>query len=344
MSSAEQRLDPVIEQALKAATAAPSLFNSQPWRVRAAGSTVLVCADRDRRLPIHDPCDRELLIACGAFSLYAEVALLAAGLTCRTEHLPEPTFAPDVVAVLQVKPGESGAASHRHTRRLANVMALTEYDRRPFTPTRVTPDQITLLRDAVEAEGAWLLALDGDRRIEAAVLHTHAHDMLGAEQHAVDELQQWIRHQDVYDDGVSADAVDPHSNSRACSFSLRDFEATPDRRTYLEPPEPEHPLITLLCTAHDGPGDAVTAGRALGRLLLEVAAAGLAASPLNQALQTSMRWRLPAALSLTGVPQYQLRVGTPTGEPVLAHRRPLAALRLPPSGTRLIQKHQKENA
>lgn len=95
MTSAEQTRERTIEQALTAATAAPSLFNSQPWRVRAAGSTGLICADRARRPPVHDPCDRELLIVCG---------------------------------------------------QLANVMAHTEYDRRPFTSTPVTADQISGLR------------------------------------------------------------------------------------------------------------------------------------------------------------------------------------------------------
>lgn len=88
-------------------------------------------------------------------------------------------------------------------------------------------------------------------------------------------------------------------------------------------------MIALLCTAHDSPTDVVTAGRALGRVLLEAATAGLATSPLKQALQTPTRWRLPAALSLTGVPQYHLRIGTPSGAPVTAHRRNLAGLRQP---------------
>ena len=204
----EQILERTIEQGLTAATAAPSLVNSQPWRVRAARNTVLICANRARRLPAHDPCDRELLIACGEFTVCAEVALLVAGLTCRTEHLPEPTFAPVVIATLLVGPAEIGAGVDQRTRQLANVMAHSEYDRRPFTSTPVTAKQISQLRHAVESEGAWLQVLDGDRRVEAAVLHMHGHDMLGADQHAADELQRWIRHQDVYDDGVPAHAVD----------------------------------------------------------------------------------------------------------------------------------------
>ena len=84
--------------------------------------------------------------------------------------------------------------------------------------------------------------------------------------------------------------------------------------------------------------------RPLGRLLLEIAAAELVASPLKQALQTSMQWRVPAALSLTGVPQYQLRVGTLSGERLRPRRRSLADLLLPPRGARTDESHQLENA
>jgi len=37
------------------------------------GNTVLICTDRSRRLPVHDPCERELLIACASFTIYTEI-------------------------------------------------------------------------------------------------------------------------------------------------------------------------------------------------------------------------------------------------------------------------------
>jgi nitroreductase len=53
-------------------------------------------------------------------------------------------------------------------------------------------------------------------------------------------------------------------------------------------------------------------GRALGRLLLQATAEGLAASPLTQALDwAATRQRLRARLSLVGHPQMLLRMGYP---------------------------------
>ncbi len=57
------------------------------------------------------------------------------------------------------------------------------------------------------------------------------------------------------------------------------------------------------------------AGRALGRVLLEATAAGLAASPLTQALDwPATRSRLRSRLSLIGHPQMLLRLGHPSGD------------------------------
>ena len=133
---------------------------------------MLICTDRSRRLPVHDRSDRELLIACGSFTIYTEIALQAAGLICDVEQLPEPSFAPDVVAALQVKPGAPGSPPDERAQALAAVMDRTEYDRRPFATAPVDDAHITSLHRAAEAEGAWLVVLDDDRRIEAAALHT----------------------------------------------------------------------------------------------------------------------------------------------------------------------------
>jgi hypothetical protein len=47
-------------------------------------------------------------------------------------------------------------------------MDRTAYDRRPFAAAPIDDAHITALRRAAEAEGAWLVVLEDDRRIEAA--------------------------------------------------------------------------------------------------------------------------------------------------------------------------------
>ncbi|WP_093578410.1 hypothetical protein [Geodermatophilus amargosae] len=68
-----------------------------------------------------------------------------------------------------------------------------------------------------------------------------------------------------------------------------------------------------------------TAGRALGRVLLEATAAGLAASPLTQALDwPATRTQLRSRLRLVGYPQMLLRLGYPSGDRTPStNRRPV---------------------
>ncbi len=70
----------------------------------------------------------------------------------------------------------------------------------------------------------------------------------------------------------------------------------------------------------------LTAGRALGQVLLRATVGGLAASPLTQALDwPATRTQLRTRLSLIGHPQMLLRLGYPTSDRTpSANRRPVA--------------------
>ena len=51
---------------LRYAVLAPSSHNAQPWSFRITADGIEVFADFERRLPIADPGDRELLMSTGA--------------------------------------------------------------------------------------------------------------------------------------------------------------------------------------------------------------------------------------------------------------------------------------
>jgi hypothetical protein len=72
--TADQVLD-----ALRAAGLAPSTHNTQPWRFRVAEGAFEVWADPSRRLPIVDPDDRQLRLACGAAMFNLRLAVFRAG-------------------------------------------------------------------------------------------------------------------------------------------------------------------------------------------------------------------------------------------------------------------------
>jgi len=57
-----------LRRAVEAATHAPSIHNTQPWRFRLSGDgeqgTVELHADRERSLSVLDPTGRQMLMRC----------------------------------------------------------------------------------------------------------------------------------------------------------------------------------------------------------------------------------------------------------------------------------------
>ena len=92
------------------------------------------------------------------------------------------------------------------------------------------------------------------------------------------------------------------------------------------PPEVERPTVVLMGSEADDRAAWLQSGRALGRVLLQATAAGLAASPLTQALDwPATRTQLSSRLSLVGHPQMLIRMGYPAEGPigVVSGRRPV---------------------
>ena len=74
---------------LAAATAAPSLHNSQPWLFEIEDGQVRVYANPSRHLTRSDPTGRSLLISCGAALFNLRVAAEHLGFHPRVHVLPD---------------------------------------------------------------------------------------------------------------------------------------------------------------------------------------------------------------------------------------------------------------
>src|SRR3954451_4761440 len=110
-----------------AATRAPSIHNTQPWRFVAGPDRLDVFYDRQRALPVLDPSGRQQVISCGIAVAFAVVALRAEGADATAELLPDPADQ-DHLATITVsgtlEPSEqdralAAAIGERHTVRAA---------------------------------------------------------------------------------------------------------------------------------------------------------------------------------------------------------------------------------
>ncbi len=322
-----------LRRAVEAATHAPSIHNTQPWRFRLSGDgeqgTVELYADRERSLSVLDPTGRQMLMSCGAALLFLKVALRADGLDADIDLLPDQDR--DHLASVTVRRGASPSSQDSA---LAEAVSQRHTQRSPFDPREVAPELLDELRKAAEAEGAWLSLLH--RRDDQLALITvlaradHEESMDAAYR---DELRAWVR-TDPSPDGIPV-AVLPGHGERHSEVTIRDFN--PDRvaeepdAAPANPPVDEHPALVVLGTDGDDSYQHLIAGMALGRLLLQGAAGGLTASMLGQVIDRPRpRTWLRHELGLLGEPQMVLRVGYPTG-PVGAAtgRRPIDEVLLP---------------
>jgi nitroreductase len=306
----EQTIRDIVEQA----TRAPSIHNTQPWRVVTHADTIEVWTDPARGLTVIDPTGRGRHISCGAALLHARLAAAAAGYSATVTVLPDPA-APTHLADLELhmtQPAEADGAAGADSD-LAAAIPGRHTSREPFSVEPIALDTLHDLRQAAATEGAWLRIIDTPEDATAvAVLLAHADEVQAADPAYVAELRQWTQRSDT-GDGIPTSAV-PHTApaERGSNYRLRDFVADrePVATSSHEPPPVERPLIAVLGTADDDVPSWIAAGQALGRLLLTATAHGVTASPLTQALEIpATRARLASELGVIGRPQMLLRLG-----------------------------------
>ena len=308
----------VLQDAVAAATRAPSVHNTQPWRFRIGDDRIECFADFTRQLPVLDPTRRQLYVSCGAALHHLTVALRAAGYAGEV-RLAADDDKPDAqgeagpvatVLVTQGPPASTGdvalaaAINERHTQR------------EPFADRKVEHRTLAALREAAESEGAWLAILDSrEDQITLAVLLSHADQAELANPDYQRELHNWRRTEPATD-GIPTSALPAGGGVRHSEVIVRDFSAGdhdadgPTPGSAGTPPPDERPALVILGTDADLPTQWIHAGQALSAVLLSATTQGLRASMLGQVIDLpATRAQLRTELRLVGEPQMVLRIG-----------------------------------
>ncbi|MBM2616411.1 nitroreductase family protein [Actinoplanes sp. LDG1-06] len=305
----------VLMQCVRAATSAPSLHNSQPWRFAVVGNAVEVYADPERRLRVLDPAGREQMISVGAALFTLRLAVSRAGFDSRTRLFPVPEK-PDLVARVTVK---GRATVSPAAQALAAAIPQRHTNRWAFSPDPVPESALDSLRDAARQEKAVLTVASATARPAILGLARSADRWLRARPGYREELSRWSTAEGSRDGvtGRAAGAAD------ATGFMpLRDFTEASGLFRPVETFE-QRPTILALATEGDRQPDWVRAGQALQRMLLTATCLKLAAMPISQLVEVpAVRNVLSGAAGGLSV-QMVLRVGygrTPASTP----RRPPA--------------------
>ena len=307
----------LITDVLEAATAAPSMHNTQPWRFRVLHKVqaLELRADPGRVIRSGDPRGRAVHIACGAALFNIRLAAAVAGRQPAVQLLPDPGQ-PLLLATIRL------AAPYRaqpQERDLHAAIGRRHTNRRPFSNRPVPAGVLAELAEAARLEGAILHILDHDETVRVLKLAQEAELGQLADAGYRAELTQWVG--GVRDaDGIPDSALG--SRSADGPTPVRDFtmgQLTPLGYDWFE----EVPQLAVLSMHFGERVDWLRAGQALQRVLLTATDRGIDVCPLTQPLETADAWQVRDPRSGCEQPQMILRIGY--GLPVpAAPRRPLA--------------------
>lgn len=312
-----------LELVGEAARWAPSIHNSQPWRLRRLGDGIGVVDDITRSVPVIDPKGRDRTISCGSALYNAAVTLRALGYATRSTLMPDPAdpaLIGTVQAIGRADTADQDALLHR-------MIPLRHTHRRVYRSHLVAEEDLLDLRQAVAAEGARLSVAEPSARRRLAHLLRVAVQAQSEDPELREEVERWVRrsgHPAHLVDGIPSNALGTspfpvdslvHGGTRGVP-DAEEVEAELARST-----------ILVVSTREDTRHDWVIAGLALERLLLTATAKGLVATFAEQALQNpTMRPQIAEVLEIWGHPQVLLRVGRPLVDAPVTPRRPLDEL------------------
>lgn len=316
MTAGETIGAPALYDAARTALAAPSIFNTQPWRWQTGPDVLRLCADRQRQLLTADPQGRLLTVSCGAGLHHARTALAPAGLDADVRELPDPAD-PELAEIRVVGPHEPA---------LAELQAFTAIprrhtDRRPFTTQPVTDATCRALTTGGESQRAHvhLVAAEQVAVIALAAVRAGALQLSDPEYRA--ELADWTHRPPWSGEGVSSETT---VRAVARRVPIRDYAPFGGDTMHPGRDTDAGARYLIVFTDDDTPAAWLRAGQALSAVLLTATVHGLGSAPISDVTEIpGTRDELRRLLPGIGQPQVCVRVGyAQPGPPAPSTRRP----------------------
>jgi len=323
LRASRRRGDVAANFVIRAAVAAPSVQNSQPWHFSSHPGAIRLHADPRRGLPQADPAGREMVISCGAALFNIRLAMRHLGFAAGVTLLPDPSC-PDLLAEIRwgwrapPTPEEESlyrAIMRRHTHR------------GPFAVEAPPPLISDLIRVARQEQAELHVIYDASRHHPLADLIQAAELVQRSSPPFAAERVRWARPPgDRRRDGVPVTACWRQPDGP--EFAARGFERGATGWWYPAHPQQDRPqalgVVAILATRDDRRLGWLLAGQALQRLLLHAAAGGVSVAFHTQPLELpGTRARIRTEFTGGAYPQMLLRLGC-GGRAGATLRRPVA--------------------
>ena len=308
----------LLRRAAEQALLAPSVHNTQPWRMVIRPDALELYADRDRQLAALDPTGRQLVVSCGCALLNARVVLAEAEQRVGIDRLPEPTQ-PDLMARITLF---DGGEPWTPLARLKPQLGRRRTNRREFLAEEVPPQVVYEMANAAAEEDAdlFVIASDQQRRITAELCQQAEREQWASPAYRA-ELRRWTTDDLTRDDGVPAMVV-PHVDAGpGREIPIRDFDTRGNAWLPQVRESGRDQCVLLLGVREDSPRGWLRAGEALERVWLEATRFDHVASMLTQVVEVAeTRDRLRDRLGLQTYPLVLLRVGRAPMTPATRRR------------------------
>lgn len=304
----------ILRFLLNYAVLAPSGHNTQPWLFQINGNVLEFYADRSRALPIVDPQNRALIISCGAALLNLRIAIRHFNYAGEIETFPNPKD-PDLLARIRLGQRKQ-ATTEEHL--LFEAIPKRHTNRKEFEARQVPSSLLGEFQAAASKEGCWLHILQNENQKKVvADLIAEGDRLQWSNKQFRQELAKWIRNRDSStDDGMPGyafgmpDVPVVDLMSLVGSFAMRTFDMGKIQATKDYQLAVNSPVLVAIGTENDTPKAWLSAGQALGKILLQSRAQEIWASFLNQPIEVpQLRFQLRDALGQTGFPQLLFRIG-----------------------------------
>jgi hypothetical protein len=303
-----------LEFLLNYAVLAPSGHNTQPWRFQVRNDAIELYGDSTRSLPIVDPDNRALIISCGAALFYLRLAIRHFGYEDVVEYFKIFPDSMEFYPLARITLGDRiKTTAEQHF--LFRAIQTRQTYRRPFLDQDIPSSLISELQDAASSQHSQLEIVSASLRQTVVGLIVEGDRQQMANPQFRRELAKWVRsgHNSSHD-GMPAYAqgVDEHLDlftplvALAIRwFDLGEFQSHKDRHL-----AQTAPVLAMLATDDNRPGDWLAAGQALARVLLQARGSNIWASFLNQPIEVpELRMQLQKVLQTKACPQILLRLG-----------------------------------
>ncbi|BBY09437.1 Acg family FMN-binding oxidoreductase [Mycobacterium marseillense] len=292
----------VIENAVKLACRAPSLYNTQPWRWVSDGAAVDLFLDVSR--VVHaDRSMRDAHLGCGGALEHLRVAMAAAGWVAEVDRFPDKDN-PAHLARVTFAPAHGVTGEQR---RRADAILQRRTDRLPFLAPVDWESVEASLRGRI---GTGVVRLDVlpeamRPRLAEAAEFTESLRLYDSAYHL--ELDWWTAPFEASEGIPYSSLISAAESNRVGVNRHFPFTRNLDRRAGVTR---DFAKILMLSTEDDSHANALECGEALSSVLLECTMAGLATCPVSQLTELSVSRELLAALTgHTDLPQVLIRVG-----------------------------------